>query len=152
MHSLTLWTLTFDALDWLIRSLISNVRWYFLISFLSRCKITMPVLTLQAPTLIRSKLLLSYLQPLMSSTVRRKWHVISSLLTSIHVRLGSSPHVTHKKTVSPITPSAPKCSSRHFIFHRKVRMFWVIRFYPSHWLFSRLINHSTVSLTIPLGD
>ena len=26
------------------------------------------------------------------------------------------------------------------------------RFHPSHRLFSRLKNHSTVSLTIPLGD
>ena len=52
--------------------------------------------------------------------------------------------------VSPIIPSAPV--SRHFIFHRICVSFCVIRFHPSHRLFSRLINHSTVSLTIPLGD
>ena len=34
----------------------------------------------------------------------------------------------------------------------KVCTFWVIHFQQSHQLFSRLINHSTVSLTIPLGD
>ena len=39
-----------------------------------------------------------------------------------------------------------------FCLPSKVRMFWVIRFHPSHRLFSRLRNHSTVSLTIPLGD
>ena len=42
--------------------------------------------------------------------------------------------------------------SRHFIFHRKVILFWIIRFHPSHRLFSRLRKHSTVSLTIRLGD
>ena len=52
-----------------------------------------------------------------------------------------------KGEVSSIVPSAPTCSCRHFI-----RMLWTIRFHPSHGLFSRLINHSTVSLTIPLGD
>ena len=41
-----------------------------------------------------------------------------------------------KGTVSPTIPSAPKYSSRHFIFHRKCIMFWVIRFHPSHLLFS----------------
>ena len=55
-------------------------------------------------------------------------------------------------TVSPIVPSAPKCSSRHFTFHRKYVCFAVIRFHPSHRLFSCLRNHSTVSLTIPLDD
>ena len=49
-----------------------------------------------------------------------------------------------KAAVSPIIPSVPKCSSRHFIFHRKC-MFWVIRFHLSHRLFSCLINHSTDS-------
>ena len=50
--------------------------------------------------------------------------------------------------LSPIIPSTPKCSSRH---PSKVCMSWVIRFHPSYRLFSCLINHSTVSLTIPLG-
>ena len=35
-----------------------------------------------------------------------------------------------------------------FYLSLKVRMFWVIRFHPSHRLFSHLRNHSTVSLTI----
>ena len=39
-----------------------------------------------------------------------------------------------------------------FYLPAKVRIFWVIRFHPSHRLFSRLRNHSTVSLTILLGD
>ena len=56
--------------------------------------------------------------------------------------------------VSPEIPSAPKCSSRHFILRMqmRMRMLWGIRFHPSHRLFSRLRNHSTVSLTIPLGN
>ena len=33
----------------------------------------------------------------------------------------------------------------------EVRMLWVIRFHPSHRLFSRLIKDSAVNLTIPLG-
>ena len=42
-----------------------------------------------------------------------------------------------------------------FCLPSKVRIVWVIfviHFHPSHRLFSRLRNHSTVSLTIPLGD
>ena len=39
-----------------------------------------------------------------------------------------------------------------FSLPSKIRMLWVIRFHPSHRLFSRLRNHSTVSLTIPLGN
>ena len=35
---------------------------------------------------------------------------------------------------------------------RNFHMFWFICFYSSHRLFSRLRNHSTASLTIPLGD
>ena len=50
---------------------------------------------------------------------------------------------------SPITHSAPKPP---FYLKSKVRVFWIIRFHRIHWLFSRLINHSTVSLNIPLGD
>ena len=37
-----------------------------------------------------------------------------------------------------------------FYLPSKIRMLWVIRFHPSHRLFSRLRNHSTVSLTILL--
>ena len=61
--------------------------------------------------------------------------------------------LTIKGAISPIIPRVPKSSSRHFIFHRNI--FWVmfaIRFHPSHQLFSRLKNHNTFSLTIPLGD
>ena len=39
-----------------------------------------------------------------------------------------------------------------FYLPSKIRMLWVIRFHRSHRLFSRLRNHSTGSLTIPLGD
>ena len=39
-----------------------------------------------------------------------------------------------------------------FYLPSKMRMFWVIHLHPSHQLFSQLRNHSTVSLTIPLGD
>ena len=49
---------------------------------------------------------------------------------------------------SPIIPSAHKCHIRHFIFNRKYVWLWVIRFHPSHRLFSLLISHSTVSLTV----
>ena len=39
-----------------------------------------------------------------------------------------------------------------FYLPSKIRVLLEIRFHPSHQLFSRLINHSTVSLNIPLGD
>ena len=39
-----------------------------------------------------------------------------------------------------------------FYLPSKIRMLWAIRFHSSHRLFSCLRNHSTVSLTIPLGD
>ena len=59
---------------------------------------------------------------------------------------------TDKEAISPIIPRAPICSSRHFYLPSKVRLFCIIRFHPSHRLFAHLRNHSTVSLTIPLGD
>ena len=46
---------------------------------------------------------------------------------------------------SPIIPSAPKMPI-------SLSSIWVIRFHPSHRLFSCLRNHSTVGLTMPLGD
>ena len=39
-----------------------------------------------------------------------------------------------------------------FYLPSKVHMVWVIHFHPSHRLFSCLINHSTVSWTILLGN
>ena len=39
-----------------------------------------------------------------------------------------------------------------FYLPSKICMLWVIRFHPSHRLFFHLRNHSTVSLTIALGD
>ena len=46
-------------------------------------------------------------------------------------------------------PRAPKCSSRHFICHPRCVSFMFIICVPSKL---SLRNHSTVSLTIPLGD
>ena len=46
---------------------------------------------------------------------------------------------------SPVIPSAPKMPI-------SLSSIWVIRFHPSHRLFSCLRNHSTVGLTMPLGD
>ena len=39
-----------------------------------------------------------------------------------------------------------------FYLPSKACMFKVIRFHPSHRLFSRLLNHYTANLTIPLGN
>ena len=78
----------------------------------------------------------------------RAWkYMVQSTKYKVHSHSGN------KGAVSSITPSAPICSSRHFIgFHRLMRMLWAIRFHPSHRLFSRLRNHSAVSLSIPLGN
>ena len=46
--------------------------------------------------------------------------------------------------------TTPKCPNRHFVFHRTSTYALSNPF--RHRLFSRIINHSTVSLTIPLGD
>ena len=56
--------------------------------------------------------------------------------------------------VSTIIHSVPKISSRNFVFHQKYVSFdWHVQsvLHPSHWPFSRLKEHSTVNLTIPLG-
>ena len=66
---------------------------------------------------------------------------------SVNPKKQGNLHNIVKGAVSPIIPSAPKCSS----CHRKC-MLWVIRFLPSHRSFSRPRNHSTVSLTFPLGN
>ena len=50
-----------------------------------------------------------------------------------------------KEAISPIIPRAPICFSRHFYLPSKVHLFCIIRFHPSHRLFSRLRNHSTVT-------
>ena len=57
-----------------------------------------------------------------------------------------------KGVITPIIPSALKMLQPPFYLPSKVRIFWVIRFHPSHRWFSRLRNHFTVSLIIPLGD
>ena len=55
----------------------------------------------------------------------------------------------NRRSVSPIIRSVPKSS---FYLKCEFGVMFVIRVPPSHPLFSRLGNHSTVSLTVPLGD
>ena len=52
-----------------------------------------------------------------------------------------------KRATSPIIPSAPKCSGRHFVFHVLSNLF------PSKPSIAfSLHNHTKVSLTTPLGN
>ena len=65
------------------------------------------------------------------------------------------PHNIIKGAVSPIVPSESRSFSRHSIFYQKCVSFeWYFQsmFHPRHRLFSWLRNHSTMRLTIPLGD
>ena len=63
--------------------------------------------------------------------LQKKWNVSNNLVFS--------PFFLHYMSYSPIIPSMSKCSSHHFIFHRKC-MFWVICFYPNHRFFSHFIK------------
>ena len=79
-------------------------------------------------------------------SVGRRPFKVNAWASPSALKLGTLTHVWRGRLIN--NAQRAQMLQPPFYLPSKMRMFWVIRFHPSHRLFSRLRNHSTVSLWV----